>query len=195
MYAASEPLILFSDTSWVYTLTLRLNPNIPLTTALPKVEAVIKQAAPAYPVEYKFVDEQFQKYFKSESLIGKLAGIFATLAIVISCLGLFGLAAYTAEKRTKEIGIRKVLGASVTRITALLSTDFLKLVLISFCIAFPLGWYLMNSWLQDFEYRITISWSVFLFAGVMAVLIAFATISFQAVKAALANPIKNLRTE
>jgi len=195
MYAPSEPLILFSDTSWINTLTVRLNPKIPITNALPKIEAVIKQAAPAYPVEYRFVDEQFKQFFKAESLIGKLAGIFATIAIVISCLGLFGLAAYTAEKRTKEIGIRKILGASVSRIAALLSTDFLKLVLVSFCIAFPLGWYFMNSWLQDFEYRTTISWSVFLFAGVMAVLIAFATISYQAVKAALANPIKNLRTE
>jgi putative ABC transport system permease protein len=195
MYAPADPLILFSDTSQVSRLSIRFKPNTNYASELPKAEAIIKKSAPAYPIEFKFVDDQFKQFFKSETLIGKLAGIFATLAIVISCLGLFGLAAYTAEKRTKEIGIRKVLGASVSRITALLSKDFLKLVFISFCIAFPLGWYFMNSWLQDFEYRITISWSVFLFAGMMAVFIAFATISFQAVKAALTNPIKNLRTE
>jgi len=195
MYAPADPLILFSDTSWVNRMSIRFKPNTNYTAALPKAEAIIKKAAPAYPVEFSFVDDQFKQYFRSEALIGKLAGIFATLAILISCLGLFGLAAYTAEKRTKEIGIRKVLGASVSRIAALLSTDFLKLVLISFCIAFPLGWYFMNGWLQDFEYRITISWSVFFFAGIMSVLIAIATISFQAIKAALTNPIKNLRTE
>ena len=195
MYAPADPLILFSDTSSVSTMTIRFRSNTNYTSELAKAEAIIKKAAPAYPVEFEFVDDAFRQFFKSETLIGKLAGVFATLAIVISCLGLFGLAAYTAEKRTKEIGIRKVLGASVSRITALLSTDFLKLVLVSFCIAFPLGWYFMNSWLQDFEYRTTISFSVFLFAGLMAVLIAFATIAFQAIKAALANPIKNLRTE
>jgi putative ABC transport system permease protein len=195
MYSPSAPLILFSDTSWVKTLTVRFKPGTALTAALPKIESVLKKAAPAYPVEYKFVDEQFNQYFKTESLIGRLAGIFATLAIIISCLGLFGLAAYTAEKRTKEIGIRKVLGASVTRIATLLSTDFLKLVLISFFIAFPLGWYFMNNWLQDYEYRISISWTIFFFAGLTAAFIAFATVSFQAIKAALANPVKNLRTE
>jgi putative ABC transport system permease protein len=195
MYAPADPLVLFSDTSNLSILTVRLKENAPLTSALPKVEAAIKNAAPAYPVEYDFVDKEFAKFFSAETLIGSLAGIFATLAIIISCLGLFGLAAYTAEKRTKEIGIRKVLGASVTRIAALLSTDFLKLVLISFFIAFPLGWYFMNNWLQDYEYRISISWYIFLFAGLTAAFIAFATVSFQAIKAALANPVKNLRTE
>jgi ABC-type antimicrobial peptide transport system permease subunit len=121
--------------------------------------------------------------------------VFAALAIVISCLGLFGLAAYTAERRTKEIGIRKVLGASVPGIAGLLSKDFLQLVLLSCIIAFPLAWWAMNSWLQDFQYRISIHWWVFVAAGILSVLIALATISFQAIKAAVANPVKSLRTE
>jgi putative ABC transport system permease protein len=195
MYSPAAPLILFSDTSWVNTLTIRLKENAALAQALPKVEAIINKAAPGYPVEYKFVDEQFNQYFKTESLIGRLAGIFAALAIIISCLGLFGLAAYTAEKRTKEIGIRKVLGASVARIATLLSADFLKLVLISIIIAFPIGWYFMHSWLQDFEYRIGIQWWIFLMAACVALLIACLTVSIQAIKAAVANPVKSLRTE
>ena len=128
-------------------------------------------------------------------LTGKLSRIFAILAILISCLGLFGLAAYTAEKRTKEIGIRKVLGASASYITILLSLDFLKLVLFSFVIAFPLAWWGMNSWLQDFSYRIKINWIVFLFAGIVALLIALITISFHSIRAAVANPVVSLRSE
>jgi len=117
------------------------------------------------------------------------------LAIVITCLGLFGLAAYTAERRTKEIGVRKVLGASVAGITGLISKDFLKLVIISSVISFPLAWWLMNNWLQNYAYRITISWWIFIVAAVLAIFIALVTISFQAIKAALANPVKSLRTE
>ena len=129
------------------------------------------------------------------SCCGKLANLFASLAIFISCLGLFGLAAYTAERRTKEIGIRKVLGASVHGIATLLSSDFLKLVVVSFVIAFPLAWWFMNKWLEDYAYRIDIDWTVFVIAGMIAVLIALLTISFQAIKAGLSNPIKSLRTE
>src|SRR6185312_4936890 len=120
---------------------------------------------------------------------------FATLAIIISCLGLFGLAAYTAERRTKEIGVRKVLGAGIKNITTLLSKDFLQLVVISCMIAFPVAWWMMNSWLQNYKYKIAISWWIFLAAGISAILIALITISFQSVKAALANPVKSLRTE
>ena len=195
MYSASAPLILYADTSGTNFLTMRLKPDVSLSTALPKVEGVIKRSNPAYPFEYKFVDEQFDQFFKTETLIGKLAGIFSGLAIIISCLGLFGLAAYTAERRTKEIGIRKVLGASIARLARLLSKDFLILVGVSCIIAFPVAWWMMYNWLQDYEYRIGINWIIFLVAGLLALFIALLTVSFQAIKAALANPIKNLRTE
>ena len=155
----------------------------------------MKKDNPAYPFEYKFVDDQFNQMFLSEMLISKLSRVFAALAILISCLGLFGLAAYTAERRTKEIGVRKVLGASVSGIAALLSKDFLKLVLISCVVAFPLAWLIMNNWLQNYQYRVTISWWIFLIAAIVAILIALLTVSFQAVKAAIANPVKSLRTE
>ena len=128
-------------------------------------------------------------------LISKLSRVFAALAIIISCLGLFGLAAYTAERRTKEIGVRKVLGASVSGIATLLSKDFLKLVSLSCIIAFPVAWWMMHSWLQNYQYRIEISWGIFLIAGLLAILIALTTVSFQAIKAAVANPVKSLRTE
>jgi ABC-type antimicrobial peptide transport system permease subunit len=133
--------------------------------------------------------------FQSEMLISKLSRVFAALAIIISCLGLFGLAAYTAERRTKEIGIRKVLGASVPGIAGLLSADFLKLVVLSAIIAFPVAWWVMTNWLNGYSYRITISWWVFLIGGFLSVLIALITISFQSVKAALMNPVKSLRSE
>ncbi len=134
-------------------------------------------------------------YLKRKRLIGDLAEVFSVLAIFISCLGLFGLAAYTAEKRSKEIGIRKILGASVQGITGLLSRDFLLLVCISCLIAFPIAWWMMHNWLERYKYRIQISWWIFIGAGLLAVLIALFTVSFQAIKAAIANPVKNLRTE
>jgi ABC-type antimicrobial peptide transport system permease subunit len=133
--------------------------------------------------------------FQNEQLISKLSRVFAMLAIIISCLGLFGLAAYTAERRIKEIGVRKVLGASISNITTLLSKDFLLLVFISCLVAFPLAWWMMHNWLQNYKYHIEISLWIFLIAGVVAILIALITVSFQAIKAAVANPVKNLRTE
>jgi len=195
MYSTAAPLFLYTDTSSTNYLTVRFKPNANLTNAISKLEDVLKRDNPGYPVEYKFVDEQFDQYFKTETLIGKLAGVFAALAIVISCLGLFGLAAYTAERRTKEIGIRKVLGASAQGLAGLLSKDFIQLVAISCLIAFPVAWWMMNTWLQDYEYRIQISWWIFIAAGLLAILIALITVSFQAIKAALMNPVKSLRTE
>lgn len=195
MYTSAAPLILYSDTSNVNFLTVRLKPNTSLSTALPALEKTIKKDNPGYPVEYKFVDEQFDQYFKTESLIGKLAGVFAVLAIIISCLGLFGLAAFTAERRTKEIGIRKVLGATVGNLATLLSKDFLVLVGISCVVAFPVAWWMMNNWLQDYDYHISISGWIFLAAALLAILIALVTVSFQAIRAALSNPVKSLRTE
>ena len=151
--------------------------------------------APNEPFTYSFLNEEFDSMYRSEQRSGKIFISFAVLAILIACLGLFGLAAYAAEQRTKEIGIRKVLGATVSNIVSMLSKDFLKLVLIASLIAFPVAWWFMNRWLRDFAYRIHIKWWVFVLASVLAVFIAIITVSFQAIKAALTNPVKNLRTE
>ena len=156
---------------------------------------MFRKFSPDQPFEYQFADTEYAKKFDGEERIGKLAGFFALLAIIISCLGLFGLASFVAEQRTKEIGIRKVLGASVFGVWNLLSKDFVILVSISFLIAVPVAWYGMNKWLMDYSYRINISWEIFLVAGLLALLIALFTVSFQAIKAALANPVKSLRTE
>ncbi|HEU5052021.1 MAG TPA: ABC transporter permease [Hanamia sp.] len=195
MYSPSSPLILFPDTSSVNYLTIRLNAKHNLPESIAKVEKVIKTDNPGFPFEAKFVDEQFDQFFKAETLIGKLASVFSVLAIFISCLGLFGLAAYTAERRTKEIGIRKVLGASAKGLAGLLSKDFLYLVAFSCILAFPIAWWMMHNWLEKYEYRINISWTIFLIAGLLALLIALITVSFQAIKVALSNPVKSLRSE
>jgi predicted permease len=166
-----------------------------LTQVLASVESVMKKNNPAYPLEYQFVDQEFNRMFSTETQTSKVSGVFAVLAILISCLGLFGLAAYTAEQRTKEIGIRKVLGASVTGITSLLTRNFLVLVGLSCLIAFPVAWWMMHRWLEDYEYRIVLGWWMFAVAGVLAVLIALMTIGFQSIKAALANPVRSLRSE
>ena len=194
---SADPAIIFNDAKAQNTsnLMIRLKPQQEYRSSLKKVEAVIKKYNPAYPFEYKFVDETFQQLFSNENLIGKLAAVFAGLAIFISCLGLFGLAAYTAERRIKEIGIRKVLGASVQNLSALLSKDFLKLVAISCVISFPVAWYFMNRWLQNFPYRISISWWMFALPALLALAIALITVSSQAIKAALTNPVKSLHTE
>jgi ABC-type antimicrobial peptide transport system permease subunit len=155
----------------------------------------MKKNNPAYPLEYQFVDQEFNGMFATETQTSKVSGVFAALAILISCLGLFGLAAYTTEQRKKEIGIRKVLGASVAGITSLLTRNFLVLVGLSCLIAFPVAWWMMHRWLEDYEYRIVLGWWMFAVAGVIAVLIALMTIGFQSIKAALANPVRSLRTE
>ena len=196
MYSTGAPLILFCDTSsWTNYMTLRLTDQANLSTTLAQIENVIKKDNPGYPVEYKFVDDTFSKIFTTETLIGKLAGIFALLAIAISCMGLFWLSAYTAEKRTKEIGIRKVLGSSILGLVGLLSKDFIKLVAISCLIAFPIAWWTMKNGLEEYAYRIDISWMVFVAAGILALTIAMITVSFQAIKAAISNPVKSIRTE
>ena len=150
---------------------------------------------PGYPFAYDFVDQDIAKLYRAEQQMGSIFNVFTILAIFISCLGLFGLTNFIAEKRTKEIGIRKVIGASVTGIVALLSKGLIKLVIIAILIATPLAWWAMNNWLSDFAYHVEIGWLVFVIAGLASVLIALITISFQAVKAALANPIKSLKTE
>ena len=160
-----------------------------------QVENKWKAMAPALPFSYRFLDESFDNMYRTEQRVGKIALSFAVLTILIACLGLFGLATYMAEQRTKEIGVRKVLGASVTNIINMLSADFLKLVLISAIFAVPLGWWAMNIWLRDFAYRVQIGWWIFIVAIGVAVIIALCTVSFQAIKAAVANPVKSLRTE
>ena len=196
MYDKPGPIVYFCIAPRFSNLMyIRCKAQRNLKQTLAKIEAVIKRNNPAYPFEYRFVDDQFNKMFQTEMLISKLSTIFATLAIVISCLGLFGLSAYTAERRKKEIGIRKVLGASVLGIAGLLSKDFIKLVLIASVIGFPMAWWAMNSWLQNYPYRIKISWWIFVITGIAALLIAMLTISVQAIRAAIANPAKSLRTE
>jgi putative ABC transport system permease protein len=159
------------------------------------IENKWKAMAPGMPFSYQFLDEAFDNMYRAEQRVGKVALSFAVLAIFIACLGLFGLATYMAEQRTKEIGVRKVLGASVSNIVSMLSRDFAKLVLIAAVAAFPVAWWAMNKWLQDFAYRINIGWWIFIAAGVITLLIALLTVIFQAIKAAVANPVKSLRTE
>ena len=163
--------------------------------AIASMERVFKQFNPGYPFKYYFTDEEIAKNYKAEYTVSKLSKYFAFLAIFISCLGLFGLVMFTTEQRTKEIGIRKVLGASIPGIVQMLSKDFLVLVLIAAIIAFPVAWWAMHNWLLDFAYRVNIGWWVFVAAGVAAVIIALITISFQSIKAAIANPVKSLRSE
>jgi putative ABC transport system permease protein len=167
--------------------------NIP--EVLKQIEKKWKAMAPGMPYDYRFLDEAFNNMYRAEQRIGKIILIFSTLAILIACLGLFGLSTFIAEQRTKEIGIRKVLGASVTEIVQLLSKDFIKLVVLSFIIAAPVAWYFMNKWLQDFANRTTISWWIFLLAGALTLVIALFTVSFQAIKTATANPVDSLKTE
>ncbi len=190
-----KPTIFLMDYTWASVITVRLKPSVPVRDALAKVEPVFKQFNPGSPFEYKFVDAEYADKFSTETRVGTLSSIFATLAIFISCLGLFGLASFVAEQRTKEIGIRKVLGASVLNLWTLLSKDFVWLVVISFFIAAPTAWYFMHNWLKDYEYRADIAWWVFAASGLGALLITILTVSFQAIKAALTNPVKALRSE
>ncbi len=164
-------------------------------TLLTKIEAIWHKDLQAVPFEYSFLDDEVQKQYLSEIALSRIINLFTIMAIFISCLGLFGLAAFSAEQRKKEIGVRKVLGASVTGIAQLLSKDFLKLVAVSIVIATPVAWWAMSKWLQSFTYRVAISWWMFALAGVIAICIALLTVSFQAIKAAVANPVKSLRTE
>lgn len=173
----------------------RLSPNQNTQDAIKKIGKIFETYNPAYPYIYKFIDEEYNRKFSLETLVGKLAGVFAGLAIFISCLGLFGLAAYVAEQRTKEIGIRKVLGASIAQVWLMLSKEFILLVMISCIIATPVAFYFLKDWLQKYEYRITIGPEVFVLSAAAAILITLATISFQAIKAALTNPVKSLRSE
>ncbi len=164
-------------------------------TLLGKIAALWSKYFTGIPFEYAFVDEEVQRQYQAEITLSNIINSFTLMAILVSCLGLFGLAAFSAEQRSKEIGIRKVLGANVTGIVQLLSKDFLKLVIIAILIATPISGWVMSKWLQQFAYRIDISWWMFMLAGFVAIVIALLTVSFQAIKAAMANPVKSLRTE
>lgn len=194
-FAPSLPIIIRGAARQLGTITLKLNTQNSVADNINKISTVFKQYNPNYPFDFKFMDESYRIKFQEEQHIGQMIAVFAGLTIFISCLGLFALAACMAEGRTKEIGIRKVLGASVVRITTLLTKDFLVLVLIAFAIASPVSWWLMNKWLQGYPYHTNINWWIFGLTGLASVLIAFSTVSSQAIKAAIANPVKSLKTE
>ena len=194
-FAKADPTMFVYSTHPEGNLIYRLTPNVNPHSAIEKITPIFAKYNPAYPFIYKFVDDDYNQKFSQEVLVGKLSGVFAALAICISCLGLFGLAAYIAEQRTKEIGVRKVLGATVGQLWFLLSKDFVLLVIISCVIASPLALYFLQNWLQKYEYRISIGPGVFLVSAMAAILITLLTISFQAIKAAVANPVKSLRSE
>ena len=194
-YEKVNPMVVLGTNYWTYNIIMRVNSNNNMANNLAASEKVFKKYNPAYPFTYHFVDEEYAQKFSSEQQTATLAALFAGLTIFISCLGLFGLSAYMAENRTKEIGIRKVLGASVSGIAQLLSKEFVGLVLLSIIIATPIAWMVMNKWLQNYTYRIQMQWWMFALAGLAAIFIALVTVSFQAIKAAIANPVKSLRTE
>ncbi|RYY53430.1 MAG: FtsX-like permease family protein [Chitinophagaceae bacterium] len=194
-YPVRPTLYHIADQDNLGSLIIRLNSKQNVAASLKSVEQVLAKYTPDVPFSYKFVDEEFGSKFTDEERIGKLSSYFAVLAVLISCLGLFGMASFVAEQRTKEIGIRKVLGASVPNIWRLLSTEFVVLVGLSCLIAAPIAWYYLHNWLANYDYRINISWTVFLFSSLIAVFITIATVSFQAIKAAVTNPVKSLRSE
>jgi ABC-type antimicrobial peptide transport system permease subunit len=196
-YAPAEPTMFYvkgmnGNPNWI---NIKINPESSASDALSKIESVFKKVIPSVPFEYKFVDEEYARKFGKEERLATLGSIFAALAIFISCLGLLGLASFVAEQRTKEIGIRKVLGASVANLWSMLSRDFVLLVIISCLVAIPIAYYLLNSWLQKFDYHTTISiWMLFgTVAG--ALTITLLTVSYQAIKAALMNPVSSLKSE
>lgn len=194
-YHPVQPLLITASKNNLYNMVVRTNPALSVDQSLEQIKEILKKFNPAYPFEYQFVDQQFAWKLKEQKQVAQLAFIFSFLAIVISCLGLFGLVSYITEVRTKEIGIRKVLGASVTSITTMLSKDFIKLVFIAILIASPIAWWFMNKWLQDFPYRIEMQWSMFFIASMAALTLAIATVSTQSIRAASLNPVKSLHDE
>lgn len=194
-FAQADPTMFVYNNDPHQNMMYRLSPKVNPHDAIDKIRQVFSKYSPAYPFTYRFVDDDYNRKFGQEVLVGKLSGIFAGLAIFISCLGLFGLAAYIAEQRTKEIGVRKVLGATVSQLWFLLSKDFVLLVLISCVIASPVAFYFLQGWLQKYDYRVTVGPGVFIISATAAIVITLTTISFQAIKAAIANPVKSLRSE
>jgi ABC-type antimicrobial peptide transport system permease subunit len=194
-FAPPRPSVFSILPWWGGALSIKIKPTARPSEALAKIETVFTKYAPGLPFDYKFADEEYGKKFSIETRIGKLSSFFSVLAIFISCLGLFGLASFVAEQRTKEIGIRKVLGASVLNLWRMLSKEFVALVILSCLIAIPIAYYFLYSWLQNYEYRTEISWWIFVAAAAGALIITLLTVSFQAIRAAVANPVKSLKTE
>jgi hypothetical protein len=195
MHSTIEPLIVRLNENWNWgTILIRTRAG-QTKEALTGLEKLAKTLNPQFPFTYRFSDQEFAKLYKSEQLVSKLSNYFAFLGIFISCLGLFGLATFTAAQRKKEIGVRKVLGASVTGIVLLLSNDFGKIVALAMLVAFPTAWLVMDQWLQGFAYRIDLEWWMFALAGITTIGIALLTVSYQSIRSALANPVKSLRTD
>lgn len=194
-YSPIKQALFYVDYDRANYVNIKLKQDVTLSSAIPKIKAVFANVVPSAKFDYKFVDQEFDRKFKSEQRLGNLAGIFTLLAIFISCLGLFGLASFVAEQRTKEIGVRKVIGASVLNLWQMLSKDFVILVLISCLIAVPISHFFMERWLENYTYRMDISWWIFGLAMAGALFVTLMTVSFQAIKAANANPVKSLRTE
>jgi ABC-type antimicrobial peptide transport system permease subunit len=194
-YAPPVPSVFLLGPTGTNWINIRINPEVSTQDALAEIDGVFRKIIPSVPFDYKFADEEYATKFVAEERIGKLASVFAVLAIIISCLGLFGLASFVAEQRTKEIGIRKVVGASVFNLWKMLSKDFVVLVVISCLIAVPLSYYFLGEWLNKYEYRTEISWWIFALTSVTALVITLSTVSYQAIKAALMNPVKSLRSE
>jgi ABC-type antimicrobial peptide transport system permease subunit len=166
-----------------------------IASTMESIKKIWQQTFPDYVYEYRFLDDKIDSFYKQENQLSQLYQVFAAIAIFLSCLGLYGLASFMAVQRIKEVGIRKVLGASAGSIVYLFSKEFIILIAIAFVIATPIAWYFMHQWLQDYAYRIDVSWMIFLVSGIIAIVIALMTISFQAIKAAMANPVKSLRSE
>ncbi|MDB4920134.1 ABC transporter permease [Mucilaginibacter sp.] len=193
-YEPVKPTIFYID-GGAGLVNVRINPKMNASAAISNIEAICKKYAPGDPFDYKFVDNEYAKKFGDEERVGKLASFFASLAIFISCLGLFGMASFMAEQRTKEIGVRKVLGATVFNLWSMLSKDFVLLIIISLLIATPVSYYFMHNWLQNYQYRSVITWWIFAVTGLGAMTLTLLTVSYQSIKAALANPVKSLRSE
>jgi ABC-type antimicrobial peptide transport system permease subunit len=192
-FQSASPMIIKFSTDWINALIVRINPNVSMSKAINTIKPIFEKYDAQF--DYQFADEAYAKKFNYEELVANLASVITIIAIFISCLGLFGLASYMAEQRTKEIGVRRVLGASVSYIWQMLSRDFVGLVLIASTIAIPIAWYLMNKWLSSYEYKINIGFGVFALVITASIVIALLTVSFQAIKAAIANPVKSLKTE
>jgi hypothetical protein len=195
LHESIDPLILDIKEGLNFgTIIIRTEPG-KTQQALQSLEQVSKAVNPNFPFQYSFMDQQYAKLYKSEQVVGRLSNVFAGLAIIISCMGLLGLAMFSAEQRRKELSIRKILGATVSGIVLGFSRDFVKLVLVALVIAIPISWFMMNQWLQRFAYKIDLAWWIFAVAGLMAILVSLLTISAQALKAAFESPVKNLRSE
>ncbi|WDF56752.1 ABC transporter permease [Mucilaginibacter sp. KACC 22063] len=198
MYSPYLPVfrgVFVMDHQALPNITVRLNNRMPTNDAISKIETIFKKYNPSQPFSYQFTDEEYQRKFENEQRVGKLANFFTILAIFISCLGLYGMASFMAEQRTKELGVRKVLGASVLHLWGLMSAEFIMLIGVALLIAGPTAWYLMHKWLEKYEYRTTIPWWIFALTALVAMVLTLATVSYQSIKAALTNPIKSLKTE